>query len=395
MRIAYFDCPMGVSGDMILGALIDAGLNGEVLLKALAGLNLPGYALRWERVMKGPFSATQVTVEVGGATVERHLADIEALLEAASIPVDIRTSAIGLFRRLAEVEARIHGTTPDQIHFHELGAIDTVVDVVGALWGLKLLEVEAVYASSLPVSRGWIESEHGPLPLPAPATLSLLQGVPVSPAPVEGELVTPTGALLLTHLAEGFGAPPMMTVQKIGYGAGRKDFSHPNVLRLCLGETDIAAGLESLVLLETNIDDMNPQLYEHATDRLFAAGALDVTLTSVQMKKNRPGTMLSVLCDPERADALSEIIFRETTTLGIRRISVTRQALARRFEQVGTRFGPVQVKVVTLPDGSERVTPEYRHCRRLADEAGVPLAEVMEAAKLGVRVSINARSGAN
>lgn len=393
MRIAYFDCPMGVSGDMMLGALIDAGLEGERLAEALDGLQLPGYALHWERVMKGPIAAIQVTVNVNDTATERRLSDVEALLDASDVPDSVRSSAKIIFRRLAEVEAGVHGTTPDLIHFHELGAIDTLVDVVGTLWGLDLLGVEDVYASPLPAARGWVRSQHGPLPLPAPATLALLRDVPLSPAPVVGELVTPTGAALVTHLAKEFGPAPAMTLRAIGYGAGRKDFAsgdggaigHPNVIRLWLGELESKATLEPLVLLETNIDDMNPQLYEHVAGKLFAAGALDVTLGAVQMKKNRPGTLLSVVCRPEQADRLADIVFRETTTLGIRRIAVTRQALPRRFEQVETRFGTVQVKVATLPDGSERATPEYEDCRRLAEAAGVSLVAVMQEAK---RVSI-------
>jgi uncharacterized protein (DUF111 family) len=211
MQIAYFDCPMGVSGDMILGAVIDAGLDGERLQEALAGLNLPGYALRWERVMKGPFAATLATVAVHDTATERRLADVEALLDAADLPAGLSARARAIFARLAEVEAAIHDMTPAQVHFHELGAIDTLVDVVGALWGLSLLGVERVYASPLPAARGWVNSRHGPLPLPAPATLALLRDVPLVPAPVEGELVTPTGAALLTHMAEGFGPPPAMT----------------------------------------------------------------------------------------------------------------------------------------------------------------------------------------
>lgn len=389
IKIAYFDCPMGISGDMILGALIDAGLDPERLAGALARLNLPGYKLRWERVMKGPFAATQVDVEVTDTDTHRHLADVEAVLDAADIPDGIRQNAKSVFRRLAFVEAEIHGTTPDQVHFHELAAVDTLVDVVGALWGLKLLGVQRVYASPLPAARGWVRSQHGPLPLPAPATLALLRGVPLTPSPVEGELVTPTGAALLTHLSESFGPPPAMTLRTLGHGAGRKDFSaaepgaagHPNILRLWLGESKRDPALEPMVLLETNIDDMNPQLYEHVAQRLFAAGALDVTLAPLQMKKNRPGTLLSVLCRPEQADGLSAIVFRETTTLGIRRIPLTRQALPRRFEHVDTRFGPVKIKVATLPDGSERVAPEYDDCRQLAEKAGVPVAVVMESAR--------------
>jgi len=388
VRVAYFDCPMGVSGDMILGALIDAGLDGERLLEALAGLNLPGYVLHWERVMKGPLAATQAAVEVNESHTERYLADIVALLDAAEIPEPVIHGAKAVFGRLAEVEAGIHGTTPDKIHFHELGAIDTVVDIVGALWGLELLGVEEVYASALPAARGWIQSGHGLLPLPAPAALSLLRGVPLVPAVVDGELVTPTGAALLTFLVKQFGPPPAMTLRKIGYGAGRKDFAAPNgsaappnVLRLWLGDVERERMLEPLVMLETNIDDMNPQVYEYVAQQLFAAGALDVTLTDVQMKKNRPGTLLSALCAPERADSLSNIIFRETTTLGIRRVSLQRQALPRHSGQVEIPHGVVRTKTVMLPDGSVRVSPEYDDCRQIAEQTGEPLREIMDQAK--------------
>jgi uncharacterized protein (TIGR00299 family) protein len=379
MRIAYFDCPMGVSGDMILGALIDAGLEGIRLTKALAGLNLPGFKLRWERVLKGPLDATQVTVEVNaGATSGRCLADIETLLEAADMPQDVLQGARAVFRRLAGATAEVHGLTPERVRLHELGTPDTLVDVVGALWGLKLLGVEQVYASPLPAARGWIESAQGPSFLPAPATLALLRDVTLSPAPVEGELVTPTGAALLTHLARSFGPPPAMTLRAIGYGAGRKDFSHPHVLRLWLGEVAGEAMLERLVLLETSIDDMSPQIYAHVIEELFATGARDVTLTPVQTGQNRPGTILSVLCHPEQVSRLSEIMFLQTTTLGVRRIPLTRQTLPRRFERVQTRFGVVQVKVATLPDGSRRTVPKYEDCLRLAQDAGVPLLEVIE-----------------
>jgi uncharacterized protein (TIGR00299 family) protein len=381
MRIAYFDCPMGISGDMILGALIDAGLDGARLVDALANLNLPGYELHWERVMKGALVATQFSVEVQETGTERRLADVQALLTAAKLPEHLCQATWAIFQRLAEVEAEIHGTTADQIHFHELGAIDTLVDVVGVLWGLTLLDVDAVCASPLPAARGWVRSRHGPLPLPTPATLALLRNVPLVPALVEGELVTPTGAALLTHLAVNFGPPPAMMLRHIGYGDGRKDFARPNVLRVWLGDGEGTAKWEPMLVLETNIDDMNPQLYQHVADQLFDAGALDVTLGAVQMKKDRPGTLLSVLTRQEQADALVDIIFRETTTLGIRRVEVSRQALPRRFERAETLFGPVQLKVARLPDGTERAIPEYEDCRRLAYKAGVSLMVVVEEAK--------------
>ncbi len=380
MRLAFLDCPMGVSGDMLLGALLDAGLDGDRLTAALEGLHLSGYTIRWERVTKGPLAATQVTISVQDAHTERRLADVLALLDQADLPPDVRDDAKAVFRRLAHVEAEVHGTTPDQVHFHELGAVDTLVDIVGVLWGMRALGVERLVASPLPVAPGWTDSMHGPLPLPAPATLALLRGLPIVPAPVQGELVTPTGVALVSHLADAFGPPPPMTLQGIGYGAGRKAFERPNVLRLWLGEAEGRPSLEPVTMLETNIDDMNPQLYAHVAERLFAAGALDVTLTPVQMKKGRPGVVLSVLCRPEEADALSAILFSETTTLGVRRLALTRQALPRRTTQVHTPYGPVRFKVATLPNGRERAMPEYEDCRRLAQQAGVPLALVIEAA---------------
>jgi hypothetical protein len=341
--------------------------------------------------MKGPIAATQATVEVTDTRTPRHLADIEALLDAADIPASVKVGAKAVFGTLAEVEARIHGTTVDKIHFHELGAIDTIVDVVGALWGLKLLEVEEVYASALPAARGWIRSEHGTLPLPAPATLSLLRGVPLVPAPVDGELVTPTGAALLVFAAKRFGPPPALTLRRIGYGAGRKDFTTPagnpappNILRVWLGDVKRESVLEPLLMLETNIDDMNPQLFDHVVQRLFAAGALDVTLAAVQMKKNRPGTLLSTLCSPERADRLSEIIFRETTTLGIRRVPLQRQALPRYVGRVKTPHGSVRMKAATLPDGSVRASPEYEDCRLIAEKTGEPLRAIIDEAQRAI-----------
>ncbi len=279
-------------------------------------------------------------------------------------------------RRLAEASAQSFVPAPPPSS--HLWTLDTLVLVVGALWGLSMLGVERVYASPLPAARGWDESERGPLPLPKPSTLALLRDVALSPAPVQGELVTQTGAALLTHLARSFGPPPAMTLRTVGYGAGRKDFSHPNVLRLWLGEVEGGAALERLVLLETGIDNMNPQLYEHVSEQLLDAGARDVMLVPAQMKSNRPGMVLSVLCRPEQMDRLSDILFLQTSTLGVCRTLLTRQTLPRRFEPVRTRFGVVQVKVATLPDGSERAIPEYEDCRRLAQDAGVPLIRVLE-----------------
>jgi uncharacterized protein (TIGR00299 family) protein len=369
---------MGASGDMILGALLDGGLDGRRLVKALAALNLPGYKLRWERVLKGPLDATQATVEVEAGVPERRMSDVEAVLNASDIPQDVLQGSLAVLQRLAEAQTDARGFVPAQVPSSDAWTLETLLLVVGSLWGLNMLGVERVYASPLPAARGWDESEKGPLPLPRPATLALLQDVALSPAPVEGELVTQTGAALLTHLARDFGPPPPMTLRTVGYGAGRKDYSHPNVLRLWLGEVEGGAELERLVLLETGIDNMNPQLYEHVSQQLLDAGARDVMLVPAQIKSNRPGMMLSVLCRPEQMDRLSDILFLQTSTLGVCRTLLTRQTLPRRFERVRTRFGVVQVKVATLPDGSERAIPEYEDCRRLAQEAKVPLIMVLE-----------------
>jgi hypothetical protein len=290
---------------------------------------------------------------------------------------------VSIFRRLGEVEASIHGTTPDQVHLHELGGVDTIVDVVGALAGLDALGVEAVYASPLPLGRGFVRGAHGQIPLPAPATLALLKGAPVVGSDLDVELVTPTGAALLSSLAVAFGPIPAMTLTAVGYGAGGRDLSIPNVLRLLLGDQAApnTAITETLAVLETNIDDLNPEIYDYVMARLFKAGALDVFLSPIQMKKNRPATLLRVLCRPGDADTLTAILFTETSTLGVRRQMVTRHCLARSSHTVETPYGPVRIKIATWGEGQAKAAPEYDDCRRLAESSGVPLREVYRAAE--------------
>jgi uncharacterized protein (TIGR00299 family) protein len=387
MRIAYFDCFAGASGDMILGALLDAGVEPEVWQRELNKLNLSGYELKIDRVQKQGIAATAVRVLVSERSRERHLAEIEELIGTSQLPAEVKEESVKVFRRLAVAEARVHGTTPDQIHFHEVGAIDAIIDIVGAVVGLRLLGIEEVYLSALPLGHGFVDCAHGRLPLPAPATVELLQGVPVLSRDVEGELVTPTGAAILTTLARGFGPLPAMTVEGIGYGAGQKDFPFPNLLRLLVGTTSatLDARMETLTLLEANIDDLNPEFYGHLMERLFAAGALDVYLTPVQMKKNRPGVVLSVACPPAQAEALAALIFAETTTIGLRRQEVQRWALARERVEVETPYGTVGVKVARLGGKAMTASPEYEDCRRLALESGVPLKEVYTAAEAALR----------
>jgi len=325
MKIAYFDCFAGASGDMVLGALLDAGLDAQTLRERLRGLKLPGWELDVRRIRKNDLAATAVTVVVHDEGHERTLGDIEALIGNSELDSAEKESALRIFRRLAEAEARVHGCSPAEVHFHEVGAVDAIVDVVGAVCGLKRLGVEAVYASPLPLGRGFARSAHGKLPLPAPAVVELLRGVPVVGASTDGETVTPTGAAILTTLAKSFGPPPTMRLLAAGYGAGRRDADYPNALRVLLGETEETAVAETILSIETNIDDMNPQLYEHVFGRLFAAGALDAWVAPVYMKKNRPGNVLSVLCQPAYDAAVSEVVFHETTTLGLRRQWIERR----------------------------------------------------------------------
>ncbi len=384
MRIAYFDCIGGASGDMILGALLDAGLPLEVLQNAIAALGLTGCRVEARRVMRGGIAATQAEVLVSDPASERAWPEVERLVLASRLEPSVKETAHRILRRIAEVEARLHQTALAQVHLHELGSLDTLVDVVGAVAGLRALGLEAITVSPLPVGRGQTRSRHGPLPLPAPATLELIKGAPVQGVDVEGELVTPTGAALLSTLAQDYGPMPAMTVQAIGYGAGQREFPFPNVLRLVIGEVaSVGVGdtVETLAVLETNIDDMNPQGYDHIMARLFAAGALDVYFTPIHMKKNRPGILLTVLCRPGDATALTDLLFAETTTLGVRQQTLIRRCLPREIVTVATRFGPMRMKVTRIKDGWVRAVPEYDDCHRIALEQGVTWQEVVAAAQ--------------
>ncbi len=383
MKIGYFDLVSGASGDMILGAMIDAGLPVERLVAALQPLNLPGWELQARPVTKNGFRATKVDVIAAEEQApERHLSEILALVSNSQLSDDLKASASSVFQRIGEVEAHIHGAEIESVHLHELSGIDTLVDVVGVLAGIKLLEIEQIKVSPVPLGRGIGRSAHGPLPIPAPATLALLEGVPVVGSEVNFETVTPTGAALLTHLAHSFGPIPAMRLITTGYGAGNRDLSIPNVLRLLVGETaeNGSAVTETLVMLETNIDDLNPQVYDYLMERLFAGEALDVTLTPLQMKKNRPGTKVSVLCRPEQSGKLEAILFAETSTLGIRRQLVERHALPRSFQTVETPYGAVRLKLAEWEHGRWRAVPEYEDCKRLAEATGAPINEIYWAA---------------
>lgn len=382
-RIAYFDCFAGISGDMTLGALIGAGADPKDLIEALASLGVPGYRIEVGRRMAGPIAATAVSVHLDHHSHHhRRLGDITALIEAAALPERVKRTAVGVFGRLAEAEASVHGSSPEEVHFHEVGALDAIVDIVGAAIGLELLGWPRVVASPLPTFQGWAKGSHGTFPLPAPATAELLKGVPWRPLGIEGELVTPTGAAILTEIATAFGPLPAMTVERIGYGAGTGDFGIPNALRVMIGR-EVEPGpapAEAVAVIETNIDDMNPQFYQAVQERLFAAGALDVFLTPIQMKKNRPGTLLSVIGAPEGAEALAAIVIEETPTFGVRISRWERRCLARRWEEVATPYGPVRIKIGERQGQPVTAAPEYEDCRKAAGEQGVPVRRVYEAA---------------
>lgn len=390
MKIAYFDCVAGASGDMILGALLDTGLDEDAWRAELDKLELGGYDVQVAKVHKGPIAATQVEVTCEEAHAHRHLGDIEALINGSRLPIQVKEKSVAVFRRLAEAEAKVHGETIDHVHFHEVGAVDAIVDVVGAVAGLWLMGVENVYVSALPMGHGFVDCAHGRLPLPAPATVELVRGLPIVSVDVEAELVTPTGAALLSTLGAGFGTFPPMLLESAGYGAGQRDLPFPNVLRLLVGQSrsTLDAPTEQIEILEASIDDMNPEFYGHVVERLLAEGALDVYLTPVYMKKNRPGIVLSVSCRPEDAGRLAALIFAETTTIGLRRTLVERWALARERATVQTPYGQVGIKIARLGERVVSGSPEYEECRQLALEHGVPLKEVYAAATVAAREMI-------
>jgi uncharacterized protein (TIGR00299 family) protein len=368
---------------MVLGALVDAGLPLADLRAALARLPIQGYEVAARRVEKGFLTATKVDVRVPPAESQahRHLPEILAMIARSGLPEPVTGRASEAFRRLAAAEAKVHGIPPEQVHFHEVGAIDAIVDVVGSVWGLHALGVEAVYASPVSVGSGAVSCRHGNFVSPAPAALELLCGAAVRLTSVDAELATPTGAAILTTVCRAFGEPPVFRPERVGYGAGDRDLAEfPNALRLVLGELAPAAERDRVLLLETNLDDVVPEVFSHVMPALFAKGALDAWLTPVQMKKGRPGVVLSVLAEPERAAALEELLFRETGTFGVRRAPFDRHKLARREGTVETPFGPVRVKFGFL--GGERIqsSPEYEDCARIARERGVPLVQVLEAA---------------
>ncbi len=390
MRIAYVDCFCGISGDMTLGALIDLGVEPEQLTSELRKIRLPEWHLRVEKVVKRGISATQATVEVrdagssqGHGSHGRTMAQITALIEDASLGRGIKDRSLAIFNRLAEAEGKIHGTTPEKAHFHEVGAVDAIVDIVGAVVGFELLGVDEIHASPIPLSHGTVTFSHGTYPVPAPATLEIVKGLPTRSLDVEGETVTPTGAAILATLAAHFGPMPSMRIDRIGYGAGVSDFGDiPNVLRMVSGQAaaEDDAERDTVYVVEANIDDMNPELYDAALEALFAAGAVDAWLTPIQMKKGRPAITLAALVHRDGLDGATRAIFEHTTTFGVRIGEMSRRCLEREHIEVTTKYGRIRVKVARHQGRITTAAPEHDDCRQAAEAHDVPLKQVYQEA---------------
>jgi uncharacterized protein (TIGR00299 family) protein len=384
VRVAHFDCFSGLSGDMTLGALIDAGVDADAVREAIDSLGLP-ITLEIEKVRKGGFAATQVFVEAPEEHEHRFLPQVEEILSRGNLTPRQRDLALRIFRRLAEAEAAVHGMPLEKVHFHEVGALDSIADIAGAAVGLDLLGVARFSSRSVPTGHGMVKCAHGLMPIPAPGTAELLKGVPLAPSAIKAELTTPTGAAILTTVVTEWVEQPVMTVERIGHGAGRKEFAdQPNLLRLFVGtrsESADAAESDRVWVLETNLDDVPAEVVGYCFEQLFAAGALDVYATPIQMKKSRPGVLLSVLAAEAAVPALEAVLFRETETFGVRRYPVQRSKLRREGVTVETPWGPVKGKRGWREGGPEVFTPEYEDCARVAREHGVPLREVYTAVR--------------
>jgi pyridinium-3,5-bisthiocarboxylic acid mononucleotide nickel chelatase len=383
MRIAYGDLIGGISGDMFVAAMIDLGLPLAKLKAELKKIPTLKFAIKISRKRVHAVQATQFQVICPSHEPARSWPQIRRLLERSRLSPDIKALSIDVFTRLAQAEAKIHGVAVEQIHFHEVGATDSIVDIVAAAIGIVELAIDELHFSRIPLGRGITRSQHGPLPVPGPATIELLKGLPTFGIDLESETVTPTGAAVMKTLGSKFGEQPSMTIDKIGYGTGQKEFSNrPNLFRFIVGERAAILPHDEMLVIETNIDDMNPQHFDHVMDRLFTAGARDVFLTAVQMKKNRPATLLTAICETSLCDRLAAIILQETSSIGLRYYPVNRTLLKRESKTVKTRYGEITVKIVTQPDGTKRATPEYDDLKRLATAKRIPLnivhAEVMK-----------------
>jgi uncharacterized protein (TIGR00299 family) protein len=379
MKIAYFDCFSGISGDMILGALLDAGLDLKELESELGKLKISGFKLRMEKTIRKGISGTKFSVDINEHRVERHLKDIIEIVDQSDLGDEVKNLSKKIFKELATVEAKIHNKSIKEIHFHEVGGLDSIIDVIGSVIGIKKLGIEAVYSSKVHVGTGFVECEHGTIPVPAPATLELLKGMPIYSRGIQAELVTPTGASILKTLSKSFGVMPEMKVRKIGYGAGSRDIKIPNLLRVYVGETNHREyEKDEVILIETNLDNMSPELFDYTCEMLLKQGVLDVFMTPIFMKKTRPATMLSVLTTPDKLEEVLSVIFTETTTLGVRIQRLERKKLVRGIISVKTRFGEIKVKVSKIGKQIKNIAPEYEDCKEIAIKQQIPLKDVYD-----------------
>ena len=397
-RHLHFDCFSGISGDMTLGALVDAGLPFKDLVRGLAALKVEGYRLARTRVERGAITATKVDVLIEkGFRAPLTLAQIARILKKSGLPPVVKDRSQAVFDVLADAEGKAHGVDPSHVHFHEVGVIDSFVDVVGGVLGLHLLGIQRVTASAINVGSGTLMSAHGALPVPGPAVAALAVGVPIYAKGPERELTTPTGMALLRTLAAEFGCLPSMQVRQVGYGAGTADPAQwANVLRVFIGEeADSPGAMDTIVELETNLDDLNPQVYETVFDRLFAAGAVDATLAAVTMKKGRPGNVLSVLVPREKAEAVLAVLFADTTALGVRTREVQRRVLPRRFASVRIHGHDVRIKLAESQPGQSKAAPEYEDCKHIAEQSGRPVKDILEEAMVAYRQAQGTRPKGN
>ena len=396
MKIAYFDCFSGVSGDMILGALLDAGLDIQELQSELGKLKISGYKIKTEKTARKGISGTKFSVDIIKQNARRRLKDIVEIADQSDLDDDIKDLSKKTFKELATVEAKLHGKSIEEIHFHEVGGLDSIIDVIGSLIGIKKLGIEATYSSKIHVGTGFLECRHGVLPVPAPATLELLKGIPIYSKGIEAELATPTGVCILKTLSKRFGIMPEMKVEKVGYGAGSRDSEIPNLLRVYVGESDEGGYEEDeAIRIETNIDDMNPQLLAYASEILLKQGALDVFMTPIFMKKNRLGTMLSVLTTRDKLDDILSTIFTETMTLGVRIHHLERKKLSREIVLTKTRFGEIKVKIGKIGNQITNIAPEYESCKEIAVKQRIPLKDVYDEAKEAARKALSEEKRAN
>lgn len=399
MKILYFDCFSGISGDMVLGAMVDVGLNAESLKSELKKLDLGDYEIKVSKVKRCGIGGIKIDVV---ADEKRHIhhtsyKDIKELIERSGLSNKVKADSLRIFKRIAEAEAKVHNTSVDNIHFHEVGAVDSIVDVVGAAVGINLLSPDVIISSPINTGSGMTKTEHGRLPVPAPATAEMLKGFPSYSSDIKFELATPTGVGIITTLTKEFSATPMMTTSAIGYGAGSKDFpDSPNLLRIMIGESPLSppfykGGMggfdrDSITVIESNIDDMNPQFYDYVMDRLFEGGALDVFLTPITMKKNRPAVKLTILSESDKADNLASILLSETTSFGVRIYRTERIKIKREIKTITTEYGDVRIKIGRRGDKIVNTTPEYEDCKRIAKERGISIGEVYEKVKAGFRL---------